>query len=119
MNREKKKKKRQFAQGTIFSKMKEKKNHLGFHTDNLEEIEVEDKNTKQTKGKRKKQNVAQGQRDKSHEAAQGTILQKQKQKKKIERDKRPKKKQERCIGTRVVFSFKHCFKIMFIFYVQF
>ena len=55
MNREKRKRKRrQFAEGTIFSKMKETKNHLGFHTDNLEEIELgRRKNTKQTKGKRK------------------------------------------------------------------
>ena len=52
MNRGKKKK--TIAQGTIFSKMKETKNHLGFHTDNLEEIELgRRKNTKQTKGKRK------------------------------------------------------------------
>ena len=45
MNREKRKRKRrQFAEGTIFSKMKETKNHLGFHTNNLEEIVVEEKN---------------------------------------------------------------------------
>ena len=54
MNREKRKRKRrQFAEGTIFSKMKETKNHLGFHTNNLEEIEVEEKIRNRQKAKEK------------------------------------------------------------------